>query len=212
MRRRLRLAAALRSVGSGGLDLDTRAPVMVPLFQKPKCGSSIDASSPGKRDKQNRLDATRVSPAFATAHLTPVPRGPHVIPNARPSRRRRQRAHEARRFLHKVGEACQRECTVAVPAARSGRSSLRNSPCAPPTRSVAASTLLPRFRYLDQADGRGRTATLKTRDPCSLSELNARKVEFGSAEIVFANELRLSQNFGTGAGCILHLIFFTRLH
>ncbi len=155
---------------------------------------------------------SRVSPAFATAHLTPVPRGPHVIPNARPSRRRRQRAHEAWRFLHKVGEACQRECTVAVPAARSGRSSLRNSPCAPPTRSVAASTLLPRFRYLDQADGRGRTATLKTRDPCSLSELNARKVEFGSAEIVFANELRLSQNFGTGAGCILHLIFFTRLH
>lgn len=57
MRRRWRLAAALRSVGSGGLDLDTRAPVMVPLFQKPKCGSSIDASSPGKRDKQNRLDA-----------------------------------------------------------------------------------------------------------------------------------------------------------
>src|SRR5947209_4566086 len=30
--------------------------------------------------------------------------------------------------------------------------------------------------------------------------------------MAFANEAKLGQNFATGAGCIFHLIFLTRLH
>jgi hypothetical protein len=39
------------------------------------------------------------------------------------------------------------------------------------------------------------------------SELSARKMDFGSAEIVFANEAKLEQNFVTGAGCIFYFRF-----
>jgi hypothetical protein len=38
-----------------------------------------------------------------------------------------------------------------------------------------------------------------------VTEPNARRMDFGSTEIVFANEAKLEQNFVTGAGCLFYL-------